>query len=118
IRELRKIVMLFESIEMRSQISFQRLIVRGLFQRVGVFMVGEKFNAFRFEHRSFGRQRSGLLVLLRQFSRGNFARLDVRLIERIYAYDRSSNSRGNFPTEKFLPQTVNVADRNSDDWLA
>ena len=47
----------------------------------------------------------------RQLARGDFARFDVRLIERIDADDRARHRRGNLPAEKFLAEIVDIGQR-------
>ena len=80
-----------------------------------VLRVGkERKIAFRQERR-FRRQLAGPLVCSRKFARLVFARLDVGLVERIDAEDRTGNGRRKLPAEELLADVIAIGDGDAHD---
>src|SRR5438034_9736480 len=83
-----------------------------------VFFVGVEPDAARFEKRDFRREASGSFVLGSELARLDFAGLDVRLIERVDSDNRTGHGSGDFPAKKFLPEIVDIWQRNAHDWMS
>ena len=69
-------------------------------------------------HRRLGRQYARLLVLVGQPARGELARLDVRLVERMDVEDRAGHGGRELPAEELGTEIVRVVYHDPDQRLA
>src|SRR5260370_40081177 len=118
ISEQSEVVAALQSIQVRTQVADQRFIsVRRLCQRGCILLVRKQPYAVLIQNGLLCRQRSRAFVFCRQVAGGDFTCLDVRLIERIDADDRSSNRSCYFPPEELLTQVIRFTHSYAADGL-
>ena len=104
---------------MRAQVPGDRSVaVEALLQGGGILGVGEELEPCSLEDRRLGRKHPGLLERSGELARRDFARLHVRLIERIDADDGAGHRRGHLPAEEFLADVVDVGNGNAHHGLS
>ena len=114
--EQREIVARRQAVHMRLQVSGQSFVAaRTVRQRPRVLLIREQLDPLAREDRRFCGQRSASFVLGGQLPRGDLARFDVGLIERVDAEDRSGDGRRDLPAEELLAEVVQVVERDAHD---
>src|ERR1700674_5856253 len=90
--------------EMRAQPALDRVARAGTFQRPRISVIGEQRDAVVLEYRALGRKRAVPFVGFGERAGGDFARLDVGLVERMNPDQGAGNRRRDLPAEKFLSE--------------
>src|SRR6267154_5244852 len=87
-------------------------------QSVGISWIGVELHAVAFEKRLFSGQLAVGFIFAGQFTSGDFAGFDVRLVEGVDADDRTGHGCRDLPAEKLFADGVRILHGDPDDRLA